>query len=473
MAKKSDRAGVVRAPIITVMGHVDHGKTSLLDALRETRVVDQEEGGITQHVGAYQIEYKGKPITFIDTPGHAAFSEMRRRGSQVTDIVLLVVAATEGVKPQTVESIKHIQKAEVPLIVVINKMDMPGASPDMVKAQLMEHGIYCEGYGGQTPAVPISALKKQGLNDLLDMILLVAELEELSADPKNPVDAVVIESSLDKSRGPLATVIVLEGTLSQGQTVFYGATEGKIRALFNDKGKAVKEVLPGQPAVVMGLSTVPPVGVSLTATSGVAAATAGKFIEEPETPHLNLILKADTAGTLEAVQSNLPAEIHLIATGVGPINESDILLSATNGALIVGFAVPVTPAAKKLAETEKVKIELYGIIYKLFEAMEKRVLRILEPTIDETELATAEVLAIFNMKGDKIAGCKVKTGELTKSQIHLVRDGKIIGDARIRSLKQGKEDVTSVKTGNECGVILTGNLDYHVGDVIQSYKNNE
>lgn len=469
-----------RPPIVTIMGHVDHGKTTLLDSIRRSRITQGEAGGITQHIGAYQIIHDNKKITFIDTPGHAAFSKMRERGAQVTDIVILVVAGTEGIKPQTVESIKHIQAAGCPIIVAINKKDLPGFSADMVKAQLTEHQIFCEGYGGGTPAVEIAALKHEGINELLDMVLLVAEMEDLKADENAPVKAVIIESSMDSHRGPIASVVVEEGSLKVGSEVYVGDVAVKIRALFDDLGKSVKNALPGKPVEIIGFKTVPTVGSIVTGLPGEAIAAivkpVVKIVEgEPEEGKLNynLILKADTQGTLEAIKASISADINVIDASVGPVLESDVLLAESTKAEIINFSVPVTSSAKHLAEIEKVTITSFTVIYKLLEYMEEKILKLMEPTIDEVDLGEAEIIALFEMKGDKIAGVKIKTGEIAKKHLlHLVREGKIIANPKIKGLKRGKEDVPFVRAGTECGITFTAYIDFHLGDVIKSYKKN-
>jgi translation initiation factor IF-2 len=461
------------------MGHVDHGKTTLLDAFRQSRLTQGELGGITQHIGAYQIEHLGKKITFIDTPGHAAFSKMRERGAEVTDIVILVVAGTEGVKPQTVESIKHIRSTNCQVIVAINKKDLPGFSAEMVKAQLTEHQIFCEGFGGQTPAIEISAIKKEGVKELLDMILLVAELEELENNPEVSPEAIIIESSLDKNRGPIASAIVKNGTLKTGLEVYVGSEPIKIRALFNDLGKAVNIAEPGAPVEIIGFNTVPAVGTMITGNAGEKIESVVKVVPHTEVDEddgklkYNLIIKADTEGTLEAVKASISPDINLIEASVGAVLESDVLLAHSTKAEIISFSVKVTSSAKKLAEIEKVTISSFGIIYKLLEYLEEKILKLMEPTIDEIELGRAEIKAVFEMKGERIAGCKVVSGEIAKNhQLHLLREDKIFANPKIRSLKHGKEDIPHAKTGVECGIVFTSFIDFKVGDVIESYKKN-
>lgn len=528
MAKKktSTKKANTRPPIVTIMGHVDHGKTTLLDAIRESHLVDKEHGGITQHIGAYQVIHQSQKITFIDTPGHAAFSKMRRRGADVTDIVVLVVAANDGVKPQTVESIKHIKAADVPVVVAINKTDVEGSSPDMVKSQLTEHEVFCEGYGGQTPAVELSAIKKTGIKDLLEMILLVAEMQELKLDPKSPLEAVVIESKLDKQKGPMASVIVKSGSLKLGDKVYIDQKEHKIRAMFDDPGNRVSLAKPGDPVAIMGLKSVPVVGSVMTqdpvspqptketsktpnqieeegkSDSDDKKSTKPKKSkkdkndknkdeegvdnddqdqnqnnEEPEEerPAFNLVLKADTAGTLEAIiQSAIHDEVTLVHSGVGPVSESDVLLAQSTNSLIIGFNTRVTAAAAKLAKLEKVTIKEFNIIYKLIEFLEEKILTLIEPTINEEELGVAEIKATFDIRGESIAGCKVLSGTIEKKHpIHLVRDDKIIKDAKIKSLKRGKDDIAKVKSGGECGIVFKNQLDFKEGDRIKSYRTIE
>jgi translation initiation factor IF-2 len=474
----------VRPPIVTIMGHVDHGKTTLLDTIRKTKVAASEHGGITQHVGAYQTNYKDKAITFIDTPGHAAFNKMRARGAQVTDIIILVVSAADGVQPQTVESIRHIKSAGVPFIVAINKIDLPGAIPQKIKSELSEQQVFVEGYGGQVPFVEISAKTGKGIDSLLEMILLVSEMEELQADPNGELQAVIIESNLDKTQGPMATVIVKQGNLVSGQVVYLDAESFKIRQLLDENHKILKEAGPSRPAQLFGFKAVPPVGALLTgsprepqpvltpAKVEVAPVVSEEGAEVIELPHFNLILKADTAGTLEAIlQSVLQDEITLIDKGIGPITEADILLASDTGAVIIGFNIPVTGNAVKLAETELVKIKTFSIIYELIEFLEKKVLELLEPSIYEETMGTAQVIQVFAIKGATIAGCKVVSGRLQKNdRIHLLHRDKLTGDGRIGSLKQGKTDIKICKAGEECGVVCEPSFDFRTGDVIKSYR---
>lgn len=490
---KTNKTTTKRPPIVTIMGHVDHGKTTLLDALRESKVVEGEAGGITQHIGAYQIKHQDQNITFIDTPGHAAFSQMRARGSKITDIIVLVVAANDGVKPQTIESIRHIKAADVPVIVAINKTDLPGSSPDMVKAQLTEHEIFCEGYGGQVPAVNISAIKRENLDELLETITLVADLNELTADPNSDLKAVIIETHQDKSRGHLATVIIQDGALNVSDTVYFNKESVKVRALTDEAGQPISQAVPGQPVVVMGFKSAPKVGGVLTKTpqdppqatqalpdsSEVQDEDADTEVSDPEsespiTQTLNLVLKADTQGSLEAIQNNLTEEVNILKIGSGRISTSDVMLANSTDSLIIGFNTSPTTAAKKLALVEKVPIRTYTIIYELLEYLEKRVLKLIEPTIDEEELGLAKVLQIFNIRGETIAGCKVTSGEITKQHlVRVTRGEETIVDTKIKSLKREKEDVDSVKKGNECGIVFAKSVDIKEGDVIKSYRIKE
>jgi translation initiation factor IF-2 len=469
----------VRPPIITILGHVDHGKTSLLDYIRKTRVQQGEFGGITQHIGAYQVEYQGHPLTFIDTPGHAAFSKMRSRGAAVTDIVVLVVAADDGVKPQTIESIQHIKKSNVPFLVAINKMDAPGASAEMVKAQLTEHEVFISGYGGDTEAVEISAKTGMGVDNLLETLVTFGEILELKADPDAPLQGVVIESSKDKFLGPVGTVLVRNGTLRNKAQIWADKVDGQVRTLINDVGVKVEAVGPGEPAQVTGFNAVPVVGSVVTS---VAPEREDKVIDRlslshmlsnlEDEPKLKFILKADTAGTLEAIRQNIPSEnVEFIEGGVGDISESDITLAETTGAAILAFQVKVPNPMLKLAKRFGVKVYQYKIIYKLLEEVQERILRLLEPSLAEISLAKVEVLQLFNIRGEQILGCRVKEGILRKGQqFHLHRGENIVTDGTISSLKQGKTDVDSVETDQECGVVLTQRIPIQVGDILETFK---
>ncbi len=484
-----------RPPIVTIMGHVDHGKTSLLDYIRKAHVVAREAGGITQHIGAYQIEFKGKKVTFIDTPGHAAFNKMRARGARVTDLIILVVAANDGVKPQTVEAIRHIKEANVPVIVAINKIDLPNVFPDMAKAQLAEEGILVSGYGGDVDVVELSAKTGQGVDALLDLILVTAELHDYKADPTADLRAVVIESTKDKNRGPVATVIVQEGTLTPRQDIVAPSAEqdattpqieGRVRQLVDENRKALQEVRPGSPAEIIGFTTVPPVGsyvfekgkvpaelpTSLTTAKEVAEADPFADLFEQK-PKLKLMLRADVQGTLEAIEQNLdPEAIELLRSGVGEVTEDDVDYAETTGATIYAFHTKVSRQIEEKARNANVKLKQYDVIYKMLEDLQKRMLKLIEPTIDEVVLGEAEILQIFDMKGERIAGSRMITGEMKKTDLlHLKRGDEIISNPEIKSLMHGKETIDSVKAKNEFGLTFKKKKEeFQVGDKLVAYK---
>jgi translation initiation factor IF-2 len=467
-----------RPPVVTIMGHVDHGKTSFLDAIRKTSVAAKESGGITQHIGAYQVEKNGKPITFIDTPGHAAFAKMRSRGAAATDVVVLVVSATEGVKPQTIESIQHIKKAGVQYLVALTKMDLPDKKIDMVKAQLTEHEVFVEGYGGDIVCVPVSSKTGEGLDKLLEMILLVAELMELKADPDADVEAIVIESKRDSKKGTVATVLVKNGTLKSGDTVFANQTELKIKSMIMADGKIVKTAGPSTPVELTGWDDVPAVGSIVAKTKAqiiAVEAVAETAALDADRPALKLILKADATGTLEAIENSISGdEVIFISKGVGNVTEADVLLAESTKARILAFRVKAPASVESLAESTKVKIKSYSVIYELIEDIQKQTLRLLEPTIDEEELGVADVVAVFDMKGERIAGCRIKSGEIARGQLtHIKREDKIIADPKIKSMRTGKVEIESAKAGNECGIVFRAYSDIQVGDVIQTYRVKE
>lgn len=502
MAKKTAKTPL-KPPVVTIMGHVDHGKTTLLDQIRKSKLTTKEAGGITQSIGAYQIEYQKKLITFIDTPGHAAFSHMRQRGASVTDIVILVVAADDGVKPQTKESIKHIQKAQVPFVVALNKIDLKNAVPDMAKAQLVEEGVQVEGYGGDVPVVEISAAKGTGIDKLLDTILVLAEIEELEFQPQASLQAVVLESSLKKNLGPVTNILIKTGTLQVGDEVSTVGLKkeitGKAKRLFSDLGNVINSAGPSTPATLLGLKTPPPAGSIITiskdypqvfATIGQEAnQTIDQPVKEPEPdspepsesdqdeeepPEVNIILIADNRGSLEAITNSLPDEVNIIKSGTGEVTESDVLLAQTTNSAIIAFNTPISKSAKKLADIEKIPLRAYKIIYKLLEDFESQILKLLEPTIDETELGVAKVKAIFEIRGDTIAGCRLESGTISlKNKVHLKRNDKIIADATVVSLKQGKVDTNQVKKDQECGIILKPVLKLQEGDLLCAFTKNE
>jgi len=471
-----------RPPIVTIMGHVDHGKTSLLDYIRKAHVVAREAGGITQHIGAYQIEYKKKKITFIDTPGHAAFNKMRARGARVTDLVILVVAANDGVKPQTIESIRHIKEAKVPVIVAINKIDLPNVYPDMAKAQLAENDILVQGYGGDIETVEVSAKTGQGVDNLLDVILVTAELQDHKADPEANLKAVVIESTKDQKRGPVATVIVQDGTLRVRQDIISDGVTGRVRQLVDENRKPLQDVLPGCPAEIVGFNDVPAVG-SIVQQIGFVGVVENEphaaVVQEDnfddlfnEKPRLKLIIKADVQGTLEAIQQNLDAEsMELLRANVGELTEDDLVFAETTGALILVFHTKIPRLIEEKAKTMKVKIKHYDVIYKLLEDLQKQMLKLIEPTIDEIISGEAEVMQIFEMKGERIAGCRVISGEVKRTDlIHLKRGEEIVGNPEIKFMMHGKEQIDSVKAKNEFGMTFKQKkTDFQVGDRLIAY----
>jgi len=492
-----------RPPVVTMLGHVDHGKTSLLDVIRHTNVVASEAGGITQHIGAYQVEHRGKKITFLDTPGHEAFTAMRARGAQGADIAVLVVAADDGVMPQTLEAIDHARAAQVPIIVAINKMDKPNANPERVKKQLSEAGLDPEEWGGNVICVPVSAKEKTGIEELLDSILLVADLAEIKANPNRPAVGTVIEAKLDKSRGPTATLLVQNGTLREGDSLVIDDIYGRVRAMFNEKGEKLKEAPPSTPVVVLGLSGVPRAGdiFEVVEDEKTARAIAAQRAEEKErgaarpgralsleeiyarmeagqVKELRLILKTDVQGAIEPVVSSLEKLSHdelkvkFIHVGTGNISESDIMLAVASKAIVIGFNVEVDPAAHIMAEAEGVDVRLYDVIYKLIEDVDKALKGLLEPTYEELVTGRAEVRAVFTIpRVGNVAGVYVTEGLLSRNSLARVkRDGQVIYEGRVASLKRFAEDVKEVRAGFECGVGLEGFGDFKEGDIIELYR---
>ena len=472
-----------RPPVVVILGHIDHGKTTLLSKIKELDLTRKEHGGITQHIGAYQVKFKNQLITFIDTPGHAAFNQMRSRGAKIADLAVLVVAASEGVKPQTLESLKFIKEAGINFLVALNKIDLPEVNIESAKKNLADNGIPIEGFGGDIVVVPVSAKEGKGINDLLEMILLLAEMMNLQGNPQDKLQASVIESKIDSHKGPLATILVRNGSLKVGDEIKVENTFGKIKAMFDEKGQSVSQALPSQPVEILGFKEVPVVGGQVEEAKDkvlkeILPPVKGKVIsltteeesQETESLKLKIILKADMEGTLEAIKNSLPADCQVIKAEVGEVNDSDILLADTSLAEVITFNVKVSNQIKKLAEGEKVKISSYKIIYELLEEVEKKVLKIMEPTIDEEVLGKAEILAEFSGK-EKIAGCRVMEGEIKKNnQCHLLRNLKIIGEVRFKSMKKGKEDTQQVKKGEEFGVVLSPAIDFEVGDVLVSYR---
>lgn len=464
-----------RPPIVAVLGHVDHGKTSLLDKIRKTRVAEKEPGGITQTIGASQVDFKGKKITFVDTPGHAAFSEMRARGAQVTDMAILVVAANDGVMPQTIESIEHIRAAKIPFLVAVNKIDLPGVEVEKVKAQLADNGVKVEGYGGDIVAMPVSAKTGQGIEELLEMILLLAEMEGIKADPAGELEAVVIESKKD-NRGPIGTVIVKNGTLRIGEKIAAEHVSAKVRGLMDEKGKPIKEAEPGRPVEILGFEEAPPVGAKVIRVGEISPSqpvppAAGPEKIKTEENKLNLILKADSLGTLGAIKGSLGEEVLLVHAGIGDITESDIFLAKTTRAEVIGFRVKISPPLKRLAEEEKVIVKTEKIIYELLDYLAERVLKILEPTIDREIMTRARVIAEFNREEKRIAGCLMMEGKIRKgNKVHLERGGKIVGEARITTMKHQKENISETRPGMEFGAVFAPPLDFKTGDMLISFK---
>ncbi len=464
----------VRPPIVVILGHVDHGKTTLLDYIRSTHRAAKEAGGITQSIGAYQADYKGKSLTFIDTPGHAAFSKMRSRGASIADVAVLVVAADDGVKPQTLESIKHLKAAEIPYVVAINKIDKEGVSPEVAKAELTQAEVFVEGYGGNTPFVLISGKTGKGVDTLLETILLLADLEELKGDPTAPLKAPIIEAHKDNHKGFIVSVVVRDGSLKLGDVVHAGVASGKIKAIFNDLGKSTTEVLPGVPAQILGWDNLPSVGEVVEpgpydpATAPIAEASTVAAVEGQ---HLNIILKADTEGSLEAIMGSFPPEVNIVDSSTGDITESDVLLASTTKSIILGFNSKVTNTIKKLAEVEHVRILSHAIIYELLEFIEKKILRLLEPNYDEKILGEGTILKVFEINKDKIAGVKVTSGKMeTGTTIHLKRADGTVKDARIKAMRIGKDEVKVAEAGVECGLLLFPNLDIKEKDAIISFQ---
>jgi translation initiation factor IF-2 len=487
----------LRPPVVTIMGHVDHGKTRLLDAIRQTNVMDTEAGGITQHIGAYQVEIKGQKITFLDTPGHEAFTAMRARGAQVTDITILVVAADDGVMPQTLEAIDHARAAGVPIVVAINKIDKPDANPDLVKQQLADVGLVIEEWGGDVVCVAISAKEKKGINDLLENLLVVAEMEELKADPSRPAVGVVVEAEMDKSKGPLATVLIQTGTLKVGDTVVVGGTWGRVRAMFNDVGKRVRKAEPSTPVEILGLGSVPQVGDILNVVAGEQQARAliqkhrkekhlGAVsldnlydqISAGQVKELDVVLKVDVQGSLEPITTSLErlsadeVKVRIIHSGIGNITESDVMLAIASKGLIIGFGTGVEAGARRMADAEGVDIRLYDVIYNLVDDVEKALKGMLEPHYVDVIEARAEVRAVFpSGKKGKVAGVMVAEGKISRGASVRVRRGdKVLHESVIESLRRFKDDVTEVAAGYECGVGISDFDAFEVGDTLEFFR---
>jgi translation initiation factor IF-2 len=494
---------ILRPPVVTVMGHVDHGKTSLLDAIRNTQVAAGEAGGITQHIGAYQVEVNGRKITFLDTPGHEAFTQMRARGAQVTDIAVIVVAADDGVMPQTIEAIDHARAAQVPLVVALNKIDRPNANPDHVKQQLADHGVVIEEYGGDIVCVPVSAKKQIGITELLEMILLVADLQDLKANPNTQARGVVIEARLDQNTGVTANALVQDGTLKIGDTIVVGSMSGRVRAMFDDKGERIRRALPSTPISILGLSEVPAAGDRLEVVADEKSARtliqqrrdaerqAGHSItldtlymqmREGKIKELNLVVKSDVQGSAEAIRHALTRvgedhaeenlKLRLIQDAVGNVSETDVYLASASSAIIIAFNVKVDPAAQRLASVQGVDIRSYNIIYKLVEDIEAALKGLLEPVYREQIDGHAEVMQIFKVGRQVIiGGCRVTDGKIVRSsQVRVQRKGETVFTGLIQSLRRGKDDVREINQGYECGIILEDYNALEIGDIIEAFS---
>lgn len=497
---------VKRPPVVTVMGHVDHGKTSLLDAIRQTNVTSSEAGGITQHIGASEVMVNGEKVVFLDTPGHEAFTSMRARGAQVTDMAILVVAADDGIMPQTIEAINHAKAANVPLIIAINKIDKPGANPDRVKQELADQGLLVEDWGGDVISVPVSALKREGIDTLLEMVLLVAEMEELKANPNKRAVGTVIEAELDKGRGPVATILVQGGTLKVGDPIVAGVASGKIRAMINSKGKRVKTAGPSTAVEILGLSEVPQGGDQVVAVPNdkVARIISEKRQQmareemlksnqrmslddffsqmgDADVKDLNIVIKADVQGSVQAVKqsleklSNDEVAVRVIHGGVGAITESDIMLATASNAIIIGFNVRPVPSAEMLAKKEGVDVRTYTIIYKAIEDVQAAMTGMLDPEYRDEDTGKAEIREVYKISGvGTVSGCYVTSGKIFRNgKVRIVRDGIIIHEGEIQALKRFKDDVKEVNNGYECGMSFVNYNDIKVGDIVESYITKE
>lgn len=501
IADENPKNLISRPPVVTILGHVDHGKTTLLDAIRHTNVAEGEAGGITQHIGAYQIEHNGKLITFLDTPGHAAFTAMRSRGAQGADIVILVVAADDGVMPQTKEAIAHAKAARVPIVVALNKMDRPDANPDFTKRQLAESGLVPDDWDGDIMVVPVSAKQRQGIDDLLEAINLTAENAEILANPNGKTIGTVIEAEIDKSKGVLATLLVQNGSVNMGDSVIAGTSYGRIRAMFDYKGNSIRKAGPSTPILIMGLNDVPSAGeifeivknnkeAQTIADERIVAererqsrapkATLEELfskVQAGEERELRLIVKADVQGSLEPIVNSLndlsskEITINILHAETGNISENDVMLAGASKAIVVGFNVTADSAARRLAEAEGVSIRMYNIIYRLTEDVEKAMKGMLEPEYKEVILGKAEVLQVFKVsKLGQIAGCRVTSGELRRNaKARIIRNESVIHEGEVASLKHEKDDVREVRTGFECGIGLKNFNDYQAGDVIECF----
>lgn len=490
-----------RPAVITILGHVDHGKTSLLDYIRETSVVDKEAGGITQHIGAYQVARDGQPITFLDTPGHAAFTSIRSRGARVTDIAVLVVAADDGIMPQTDEAINHARAAEVPIVVAINKMDLPGAQPDVVKRQLSERNLLVEEWGGDVIAVPVSAQTGEGIGDLLENLKVLSEIMELKANPNRDAAGVIVEATLDRRRGPTATVLVQAGTLKVGDQIVAGGAWGRVRAITNERGESMDTVTPGSPCVVIGLNATPEAGDILTVVRdertarqtatrhGQRASTGNmdtvltldsvvKQIDAGDVKELVLVLKADVQGSVEAVAQSVEklsdgdVKARIIHSGSGAVSDSDVQLAAASGGIILAFNVGFEIGAERTAERLRVEVREYQIIYRLLEDVEQALHGMLEPEFQEVVVGRAEVREIFEgRRGLRIAGCRVLDGRITRQgTVRIMRDDDVVGETNMGSLRHFSDEINQATVGTECGIVLDSFNDYAEGDLIVAYR---
>jgi translation initiation factor IF-2 len=499
--EKASKFMLERPPVITVMGHVDHGKTTLLDTIRRSNVVAQEAGGITQHIGASVVTRNERKLVFIDTPGHEAFTAMRARGAKVTDIVILVVAADDGVKPQTIEAVNHIKAAKVPMIVAVNKVDRPGADVDRVKRQLAEHGVVAEDWGGDTVFVEVSALKGQGVDTLLEMIVLVTDMQELRANPLRPAKGTVIEAKLDRSRGPVATVLIQTGTLHVGDIVVAGGAFGRVRALYDHLGERLDQAGPSQPVEVLGLADVPEAGEQFDAVEDerIAREMATTSLSERKTEQsarallsletlyqsikagsikdLNVIVKVDVQGSLEALQGALAGltltevRLNILHGGVGPITETDVMLATTSNAIIIGFNVRPDVNARRIAQQEQVDVRTYQIIYQVLDDINAAAKGMLAPKMQKVQIGKAQVRATFSVpRVGLVAGCYVQEGRITRNaEVRVVREGQTLHEGKLSSLKRFKDDVREVQTGFECGIGVEGFESFVEGDIIEAY----
>ena len=500
---ESEEDLVSRPPVVVVMGHVDHGKTSLLDYIKNSRVADREVGGITQHIGAYQVEAEGgSPITFLDTPGHAAFTAIRARGARVTDIAVLVVAADDGIMPQTVEAINHAKAADVPIVIAINKMDLPGADPERVKRQLSENELLVEEWGGDIISVNVSARTGEGIDDLLENLQLVAEISELKANPSKQASGVIIEAKLDRKRGPSATVLVTDGTLTVGDHIVAGTASGRVRAMIDDKGRTITRVSPGTPAEILGFGSLPEAGDQLRVVTNEREARAmigGRErtpgsrplqsralsleevvnrVELGDVKELNLVLKADVQGSLEAIRHSLErlvdedAKVRVLHTAVGAVTESDVLLASASGAVIISFSVNSEPSAERLADRMGVEIRRYNIIYQLTDEIELALHGMLEPVFAEVIVGRAEIREVFGgRRGAQIAGCRVTEGRMVRNgAVRVMRGGENITQTTISSLRHFRDEVNEMNAGTECGITLQGFNEFQAGDILEIHR---